>query len=250
MIDYQYGYLVGALLIALVWLMCWLWRKDLRQEMMFGSLLGLPFGLTEFFYVPEYWRPPTIFHLVEKFGFGIESLLFCFFAAGIATVVYEIAFNVKLRKTKNDPSTKGLILTFLPLTVLILIILLGETFYAAYSIYTLFVAGGVVALIIACLRRDLISQILMSGLFFCFLYGVLFTFFNHLFPVYVSMIFTNHNLWGVYFFGIPAEEYLFAASLGIAWSTLYEYMFRYKTVAKKHAAPLKITPRKRTSLRR
>lgn len=233
MFDHQYGYFIGSLILGLTWLACWWWRKDLRPEIMFGSLLGLPFGISEFFYVPEYWSPPTLFGLVDKVGFGIESLLFCFFATGIATVVYEIFFNSKLKKMKNDTSTKGLILTFLPLAISIGIILGGELLYPADSIYTLFVAGVITASVIGSLRPDLIKQILVSGLFFCVVYGVLFTLFDHLFPDYIANIYSNHNLWGWYLFDIPAEEYAFAAALGMSWSTLYEYMFRYKTVAKK-----------------
>jgi hypothetical protein len=43
----------------------------------------MPMGLTEPFFVPEYWTPPSLFNLTEKTGFDIESLIFSFAIDGI-----------------------------------------------------------------------------------------------------------------------------------------------------------------------
>ncbi|PLX21276.1 hypothetical protein C0584_03055 [Candidatus Parcubacteria bacterium] len=54
----QYAYFIGCLIIASVWGVIYFYRKDLRKEIVFGSFLGAPFGISEFLYVPEYWTPP------------------------------------------------------------------------------------------------------------------------------------------------------------------------------------------------
>ena len=57
------------------------------------SLITMPFGLTEPLFVPEYWMPPSLFHLAERTGFDIESLIFSFAIGGIGTVLYNLIFK-------------------------------------------------------------------------------------------------------------------------------------------------------------
>jgi len=46
--------------------------------MLWASFFGLPFDLVDYFLVPEYWNPESLFGLIKKYGVGIESFVFFF----------------------------------------------------------------------------------------------------------------------------------------------------------------------------
>ena len=57
MLDYKYAYLVGDLLLALIWSILFLIRKDLRKEILSLSILGGIAGIaTEVFYLQDYFN--------------------------------------------------------------------------------------------------------------------------------------------------------------------------------------------------
>ncbi len=62
-----------------------------------ASVLTSPFGLTEPLFVPAYWNPPSIFHLVETTRFDIESLIFTFAIGGVGAVLYNVLTRQTLR---------------------------------------------------------------------------------------------------------------------------------------------------------
>ena len=55
-----------------------------------ASALTAPFGLTELWFVPKYWNPPSLFDLAHRTGFDIESLIFCFAIGGLAAAGYRV----------------------------------------------------------------------------------------------------------------------------------------------------------------
>lgn len=190
--------------------------------MLFWSLLWLPFWLTEFLFVPEYWSPPSILNLVNHIGFWLESLLFGFFVWGIASVLYEILGNYKVIKIRSDYKTH--ILSYL---VVIFIFLGSEIVSPQTSIYNLsfaLISGAGIAYLF---RKDLRKCIIYSGIFFAIIYFILFKFFDLLIPNYIMEIYNNRNLLWIYFWGIPLEELLFGFSVGACWSSYYEYIKGY-----------------------
>jgi len=220
----QYAYLTGALILGFVWSIMFLARKDLHREMILISLLSVPFAFSEFLYVPEYWNPPVMFNLINKIGFSIEDVLFCFFAGGIASVVYEFFWQKKLRK--KIFSHKDHILPYL----LAIIIFIGlEFIFPAKTIYNMIVALLAAAIFMGYKRKDLIGQIIFGGIFFASLYFVLFIIFDNLFPEFITKYYSHDNLLNIYLFSIPLEEILIAFSTGTVWSVFYEYIKSYKT---------------------
>ena len=101
----MYSYLIWCVLLGTIWLALYIIRKDLRYEIMFASLLFLPFGLTQPLFVPDYWNPTVIYKLWGLFD--IESLLFGFFLGGIAASLYEEIFNYHLRKFGKTLTNKN-----------------------------------------------------------------------------------------------------------------------------------------------
>jgi len=222
----EYAYFIGCMIIASVWILIYLRREDLRKEMLFGSILGAPFGLSEFLFVPEYWSPPSLFNLIDRIGFGIESILFGFFVAGISAVIFEVIRRKKVIKIKSD-HTKH----FMPYAVLIFLYLFLEILLPLKSIYNLTISLLVTSAMIAFRRKDLFVQILASGAFFSVLYFLLFLVFNQIFPSYITEIYSLNNFLGISILGVPIEEIFFAFAIGACWSTFFEFINGYRTAS-------------------
>jgi len=69
---YLYSYLVADIALILIWLALFLWRKDVRNVMVFLSVLfGIAGVVVEYIYTIDWWRPLTITHT----RIGIEDLV-------------------------------------------------------------------------------------------------------------------------------------------------------------------------------
>lgn len=220
----QYGYFTGCLILFAIWLAFFVLRKDLRREIIFGSLLALPFGFAEFLLVPEYWNPPSLFNLIERYGVGLESFLFFFTAGGIAAVAYEVI--ARKRTIKIKPKGK---LLFLPYLIVVLVFVVLELILPSKTAYNAIFTLLLAAIIIAIKRRDLIVQIVLGAVFFGLIYFLLLFVFNRLFPGFIVKTYTLENLWGIMILGVPLEEIVFGFSGGACWSTFFEYIRGYRT---------------------
>lgn len=68
----NYAYITADILLVLVWLLFYLARKDLRREMLMISLFAMPLGLTQYFFMQDYWRPAYVI------GFGFLVWKICY----------------------------------------------------------------------------------------------------------------------------------------------------------------------------
>ena len=101
--NLQYAYLVGDFFLGIVWLLLFLFRKDLRIKMLIMSVLVAPLSpIAELFYLRDYWQPEF---MTGRSFTGIEDILFSFFIGGISGVLYEEFFGKRLgkRKTRGHP---------------------------------------------------------------------------------------------------------------------------------------------------
>lgn len=73
----------------LPWIALFVAQPALRRPMLWSGALTAPLGLSEFFFVPAYWHPPSLFDLAHRTGFDIESLIFCFAIGGLAAAGYR-----------------------------------------------------------------------------------------------------------------------------------------------------------------
>lgn len=207
-----------------VWLLFYILRKDLRKEMIFGSILALPFGFSEYLWVPEYWNPPSLFNLISNYGIGIESFMFAFACGGMAAVVYEVVARKKTVKMRLQYKY-----LFGPYIFIAVIFILLEFMLPDRTVYNAMAVLLMEAVIIGVKRKDLISQIIFGGIFFAIIYFLLFAIFSKLFPGYVSIAYNLEYIWGVIVLGVPLEEIVGSFTLGAVWSSFYEYIRGYRT---------------------
>lgn len=220
---YQYGYFIGSLIVLSFWLALFMYRKDLRKEMLFASIITIPFGMTEFLFVPEYWNPPSLFNLIQKYGFGIESILFVFSVGGTAAVFYEVIAKQKIVKILFDHK-----IHLLPYVLITLLYFVLEFIFPDETIYNAIFSLLAGAALMGYLRKDLIKQIVFNGIYFAMIYFILFFVFLLIFPQYVTKIYNLENFIGIDILGVPIEEIMFALSVGACWSVFYEYIRGYR----------------------
>lgn len=188
--------------------------------MIISGLMGIPFGMTEFFYVPEYWNPPTLFNLVEKVGFGLESILFAFFVGGISSVVFLTVFkNWNQGYVFSKKSFKYYVISYFAYIFL-------ELVFPSTSIYNMTSVFIILSLYLCYKFHKFIPMVLLNGVMVSIVYSLLFSLFQFLFPNYISSIYTLNNFSGIWLFGLPIEEPFFAFGVGMFWAILYDITFQ------------------------
>lgn len=221
--PYQYAYITGCLILLLIWLFIFLKRKSLRQEMLSASLWGMPFGFVDYFLVPTYWNPDSLFGLIKKYGVGIESFIFLFLMAGIVSVIYEFFKKERPVKLARRGRSHLFLIIFIPLAYVAISIL-----FPLKAIYNLMIIGAIGAIITAYLRKDLRKQIFASSFIFSFVYLGVFILVNLLFKGFIEHSYNLKNTWNILISGIPLEEIGVAFFAGAFWSTIYEYTKSYR----------------------
>ena len=176
----MYYYLTHTLILGLVWLLLYWYRKDLRHEILVSSLLFMPFGIGQPFFVPEYFNPPVLY---KFFGlFDIESFLWCFFIGGIAAVIYEEIFSYHLNK--NQAKRKDKISqhhAYIIYSMLIVLVAAMTAIHIFTDLSVLRISYLLVLPIIAYMlitRHDLIKESFSSGFIMMLLYILTLKFLN------------------------------------------------------------------------
>lgn len=214
----HYAYITGCAMLFSFWLLVFWARKDLRKEMVWASMWGMPFGLVELLLVPVYWNPDSLFGLIKKYGVGIESFIFLFTVAGLASVLYQF-----FQKKQRPKPMQGEHVHFWLLIFVVLAFVTLSVIFPVRVIYNLMIAGAAGAAIIAYLRRDLWKQICASAFIFSFFYFGIFVAVNSLFRGFIEQAYTLENTWGILIVGIPLEEIAVVFFVGAFWSVVYEY---------------------------
>ncbi len=216
----MYEFLIWTALLGVIWLAAYASKPALRRKMWWSSWLAFPFGLGELYFIPNYWKPQTLFGLGMRYGIDIESFALMFFLGGIAAFVYEGVFKKRVAMAQKicHPVCK----CYTPLiTTLVAFIILSRAFPSWNVIYPASyacLAGGAIAMLVyPKLRR----HVLFGGILFALLYWVSLA----VLDVFLPWIATTWNLSalsGILVAGVPVEEILFGFSFGTIWAPLYE----------------------------
>lgn len=229
---YNYAYLIGSLVLLVVWTGLFLARPMLRKKMFLVSSLTAPLGLTEPFFIPRYWEPLTIFNLAGKYRVDIESIIFAFAVGGIAAVVFEFVSGAREKRLAHRVQHQAqhqlhTLAVLSPIAVFAFFSLLTPI----NPIYSAIIGLTFGALATAWCRPDLAGSIKKgAGLFTGLYFAIFLITFVWLFPGYVEMVWKLSDLTGVLILGVPLEELLFAAALGAMWGSIYEHLTWRKLV--------------------
>jgi hypothetical protein len=232
--DYQYAYFIGALIFAAAWVVLYAFAKQHRRQMIWGSLLAVPFAFTAFLFIPEYWSPPSLFDWAQRYGISIEDVLWSAAVGGIASALSEIVFHERLEGARSQFRKDR----YYPLVVAIAVVVVLELVWPARSIYNMMIAFTAGAILIAWTRPDLIGRMLRGAAVFAAVYALLFVYFLALYRDFIQRYYNTEHLLGIYVAGIPIEELLFAFTGGAIWAVMYEYVQGYRLAS---AMPVRFT---------
>lgn len=207
-----------------VWTILFVRRKDLRREMLVMSTLAAPLGLFDFWAVPLYWQPVTLFDL----PIGIEGILYSFCLGGITAVLYsEVACKTPQHIHKWHKSVA--LVMFTVTLVILLVLAIGRVANPAVILYAALLSGLGIALYF---RKGLVRGTLIGALCFGLLYFIILKTWITLFPGAVDW-FLFQGLPRVYVWGVPLWELLFGIIFAAYWGNVYELLFGYRLVKSK-----------------
>lgn len=211
-------YLIGSGVVALVWLIFYFLRADLRKKMMLSSIVGGFFGgFSEAFFVPSYWDPRFfIFKIpVPYFHLDLDSFIFSFFLAGMASVPYQVLFNRPLFDTHRVPAK----IIYVAVLIFFSHLLIPQVNVIYFSIGCMVVGGGTCFLLDKNLGIPFLINALLVFTFFTFSYLIFWQLFSPLAASY-----NYPALSGIHLLGIPIEELSFYFAVGSFWCFPYELL--------------------------
>jgi len=225
LIEDQYVWLVWSGLFLIPWAIVYVIFSKYRFQMWRAAIYTAPFGLTEPLFVPEYWNPPTLFNLAQTTGFDIESLIFCFGIGGISVVLYNLLTQKELTEVasceRHSPRHRfHRVALFSPFIIFLLLVIFE---WNAIFPGIIAMAGGAIATIFC--RPDLKNKTWVGGIIFVIYYYLFLVGLEWLSPGYVDRYWNLNQLTGVKLFSFPIEEFLFAFSFGMYWSSVYEHLY-------------------------
>ena len=222
--GYRYTWLIWSAAFLLPWVALFAARPKLRSRMLCASVLTTPFGLTEPFFVPAYWRPPSLFDLAQRTGFDIESLVFSFAIGGLAAAGYRTLAHAAERRL--DPLAHqaarhvwhGAALASSFVVFVALLLLPWNPIYAGIGAL---LAGALATLLC---RPDLWRSTLIGGVLFLTIYTGFLLGLKWLWPGYIEAVWNLPHLLSWRPAGLPLEELLFGFGFGMYWSSAYEHI--------------------------
>jgi hypothetical protein len=230
--SYQYSYLLGDAALLIIWFALFLWRKDVRKEMIIiSSIFGLAGIISQFIYTVDWWHPLTITNTLV----GIEDFIFGFAVGGIASGIYEEVFKkrVRIRKVtekKEFQENKNFFIFSLSLAVIFFVsffLLKINSFYSSIFAFT-------IPLIYMWLKRkDLIIDSLASGFLLMIISFLAFIILEYITPGWVQSAWYLENLSGIIILKAPLEDIIWFFLAGAFIGPLYEFWKEGKLVKSK-----------------
>lgn len=217
--GYQYSYLIGSLVLLVIWLALFAWRKDIRKEMIIISVIcGLAGPVLELIYILDWWHPLTI----TGTSIGIEDFLFGFTTGGVAAVIYEVIFKKKLTNTKKEIVQDY---KFLPIWGGIVLGVFLFSFYVLklHSYYASAIALVVPIIYIWYKRRDLVVNSLCSGALLVIASFPVYWVTEFITPGWIQNTWFMDKLSGILFMKIPVEDLVWFFLVGLFIGPFYEY---------------------------
>ena len=232
MTNYLYSYLIGTLVLMTAWVILFLWRKDARKIMLAISFISGIIGLiVDPIYYNDWWFPQTITGTMP----GIESFLFGFAVAGIASIIYIELFSKRLKersKKKKGELEKNIYLS--TILIISLALFFGTRFILKWpSFYASFPAILIPVAIIYIRRKDLIKSSLISGFLLVIIAIPAYLIPELIAPGWMASAWNFKVISGIKFLKIPIEDLIWFFMAGLFIGPLYEYWQEKKLVDKK-----------------
>lgn len=235
MISTQYLWLAFSLIFGFGWAIFYTFNPKLRRPMTVIGILIAPTTAFQFFYMKDYWNPPSVFPIFQKVGLDIESFLWTFFAPGISLAAYSLSSGRSIYRARwklvaylYSLGLTGFLMFYFGLGV--------NSINAAITGMVFGILGG--ALVI---KPDIKAGLISSLVFLAF-YLVSFVILNAIDPLFVRTFWRIENVSGIFILNIPLEEILFGFFGGI-----FFVLFSEAVVQKENRSPTDVIPPMKTN---
>ncbi len=215
----EYAYLGSNIISMSVWALLYIWRQDLRRQMLIMSILAMPLAFFDLLFVPTYWQPVTIMQI----PIGIEGFIFSFSVGGIAAVAYAEVTGRRMRKIENKTRLHAVWLPFVSGALFFLCEVTGSP-NPEISAYVATLASLVILLF---LRKDLLQSAVVGSVAFGLIYLLSLKLWLILYPEARDW-FVSENMPKIFFWGVPGWEVLFGFIFAAYWVNLYPLFFGYR----------------------
>jgi hypothetical protein len=217
MLDCQYAYLVGSLLLCLAWLVVFVAasRSGRQRMLLYGFVFGLIGLTTAYLFTGDWWQPGTIL----GYRWSLEDALFGFANGGLAAVLPMLIFKEKSGLTGSMPWWKaGLPWLVVAGITTPMFLVFGWSSFAANCL-------GLSAALIAVwlIRKDLILPSLISGSLLTLISLPVYLLVIKLSPGWVEDAWLMNNLSGILVLGIPIEDLVWYFLAGAFISVIHPY---------------------------
>lgn len=240
----KYIFLLFSLPYLLIYILVFIFRKDLRYKLLTtGVLIGIVALITEPFFFKDYWKPPTLMGIGKV---SIEEFIFGLSITGATTTCYEVFFKQKLVQKFN---TKFVLSTLYSLAFLF-IFFIFNIYFNLNTIFTCSIGYLTVLLLTLITRKDLAKPAIFSSLFITTLTIINYLLVSLLSPLYWQKYWLLYNtpLRTMIFGKIPWTEILWYSTFGLICGVFYEFALGLKREnIKPHEEVKAINPFKLTS---
>jgi hypothetical protein len=218
----KYSYLLMGLIFLVIWTFLFIFRKNLRREMLTMSILfGIAGALVERVYLHDWWFPATI----TGTRIGLEDFLFGFVIGGISASIYEFIFRKRLRKKALDSQeSKKKRLAFAALGLFFIAMFAGCFFLLSLNTLQASIIAFVSATaIVYFARRDLIIPSLVTGGVMVILACIVYSLTELITPGWVQAFWYFKNIPNIVIFAVPIDDFIWYFLAGAFIAPLYEY---------------------------
>ncbi len=221
-VRYQHSYLLLGLAFLGVWLLFYVWRRDLRPKMRIVSTVTAVLGpVADTVYVQDWWSPL----MVTDTAAGLEPVLAGFAIGGTASVLYQIVCK-RTAVTRNGSAetvrrSNGAFLCFIASPIL----LLFSCFYLLdLNSFESTLVAAIIPLGMMFVRRpDLLSVSCISGALLVVVAALVYTFVELLTPGWVQALWHFNNVPDIIIAGLPIDDVVFYFLTGAVIGPIYEY---------------------------
>jgi hypothetical protein len=224
MIPTHYVWLAWACSFLVPRLILFLALPRFRPLMLWSSLVCLPFGFTEPFFLGTYWDPPSLFDLARRCHIDIETFIYCFAIGGVAPLLYHLFFD---QPAVVRPKTEREFRFQLAYNVALLApsVVFAATLLVVQRPLVAGLLGFAIGILgrLAC-RPDLTIKTLLGGPLFLLYYLAFLVLLDCIAPGYFERVWLASGPAHVRILGLPVSELAFACAFGMYWSGLYEHV--------------------------
>ncbi|MBI4154657.1 hypothetical protein HY498_01060 [Candidatus Woesearchaeota archaeon] len=216
----MYEYLWWVITLGILWIIVYIFTPLLRRKIIWSSLIAFPFGFGELYFIPNYWKPETLFNLGLRYGIDVEAFGLMFFLGGIAAFIYEGLLKKRIAFQKLcRPICKCYTPLIITLSTFVILIRAFPFWNIIYPSSFACLVGGLWAFFVYPRLR---SHILLGGLLFGIFYWLSLFIIEIFSPGWIVNTWNLSALSGIMLLKIPVEEVLFGFSFGVIWTPLFE----------------------------